>query len=152
MNFRIDRFTVNSDSFEVWSNDKQLAAQPQVIELLVFLIEYRDRVVTRDEIFAQIWKNRVVSDTTLSSRIKSIRKLLGDDGVQQKFIRTIHGRGYRFIGDVSQTDAKARDSADKPSIAVLPFDSMNQDPEQTHFADGMVEEIITALSKFNRIA
>jgi pimeloyl-ACP methyl ester carboxylesterase len=119
MIFRFDHFEVNSTSFEVWRDETRLEAQPQVIELLIMLIENRDRVVSREEIFDQIWKNRVVSDTTLSSRIKSLRKLLGDDGVQQKFIRTIHGRGFRFHAEVVETRGSQSESAgdQQPSTA-----------------------------------
>lgn len=103
MIYLFDHFKVDSTSFEVWRDEARLEVQPQVMELLIMLIENRGRVVSREEIFNQIWKNRVVSDTTLSSRIKSLRKLLGDDGVQQKFIRTIHGRGFRFHAEVAET-------------------------------------------------
>jgi pimeloyl-ACP methyl ester carboxylesterase len=103
MIYLFDHFKVDTTSFEVWRDETRLEVQPQVMELLIMLIENRDRVVSREEIFDQIWKNRVVSDTTLSSRIKSLRKLLGDDGVQQKFVRTIHGRGFRFHAEVTET-------------------------------------------------
>ncbi|MGD8347601.1 MAG: alpha/beta fold hydrolase [Gammaproteobacteria bacterium] len=96
MIYRFDGFSIDDTTFEVWRGDTRLEAQPQVIELLLMLIERRDRVVSREEIFEIVWKNRVVSDTTLSSRIKSARKLLGDDGARQKYIRTLHGRGFRF--------------------------------------------------------
>ena len=75
--------------------------EPQVLELLILLIENRDRVLNKDEIFQQIWKNRIVSDTTLSSRIKTARQAIGDSGAAQKYIRTIHGRGFRFVGEVN---------------------------------------------------
>jgi len=100
MIYRFDGFSIDGDSFEIRRGDTRLEAQPQVIELLLLLIDNRDRVVTRDEIFARVWKNRVVSDTALSSRIKDARKLLGDDGSQQRYIRTIHGRGFRFCADL----------------------------------------------------
>jgi len=103
MIYLFDHFKVDSTSFEVWRDEARLEVQPQVMELLIMLIENRGRVVSREEIFDQIWKNRIVSDTTLSSRIKSLRKLLGDDGVQQKFVRTIHGRGFRFHAEVAET-------------------------------------------------
>jgi len=182
MIYQFGPFKVDDTLFEVWRDDTRLEAQPQVIELLIMLVENHDRVVTREEIFDHIWKDRVVSDTTLSSRIKSIRKLLGDDGVQQKFIRTIHGRGFRFHAEVATTERKTFDRflhsvtypvepnnfqvstqispdtyevmtgerfelPDKPSIAVLPFQNMSGESEQEYFADGMSEDIITALSR-----
>ena len=128
MIFRFDHFKVDSTTFEVWRDETRLEAQPQVMELLIMLIQNRDRVVSREEIFDLIWKNRVVSDTTLSSRIKSLRKLLGDDGVQQKFIRTIHGRGFRFHTEVVETPGNQSGPA-----ADLPPPTAFKLPE-THYA------------------
>ena len=182
MIYRFDKFRVDATAFEVWSGDTRLAAQPQVIELLILLIENRDRVISREEIFERIWKNRIVSDTTLSSRIKSVRKLLGDDGTNQRFVRTVHGRGFRFLVEVEtlqspsidaliqsanrQAQATAQADAspisaetyksltgerlvlpEKPSIAVLPFQNLSGEAEQEYFADGMSDDIITALSR-----
>lgn len=104
MIYTFDQFQVDTTAFEVRREDERLMAQPQVIELLVLLLRHQDRVVSRDEIFEQVWKGRVVSDAALSSRIKTMRRLLGDDGETQKYIRTIHGRGFRFVGDAESTD------------------------------------------------
>lgn len=105
--YKFDLYQVDTTAFEVSRGAERLTAQPQVIELLILLLSHRDRVVGRDEIFEEVWKGRVVSDTALSSRIKSLRQLLGDDGETQKYIRTIHGRGFRFVGDAEGTDASA---------------------------------------------
>ena len=100
----------------------------------------------------------------LTSHINAVRKAIGDSGEDQRLIRTIARKGSRFVGDVSEPDASdgivaekvnaqlasaasALTLPDKPSIAVLPFQNMSGDPEQDYFADGMVEEIITALSR-----
>ena len=80
MMFRINRCVVDTTAFEVRRDGEVVAVQPQVFDLLVLLLENRDRVVTKDEIFQRIWKNRIVSDAALSSRIKAIRQALGDDG------------------------------------------------------------------------
>ena len=111
MIYRFDGFSIDTDSFEIRRGETRLEAQPQVIELLILLIENRDRVVTRDEIFARVWKNRVVSDTALSSRIKDARKLLGDDGTRQQYIRTLHGRGFRFCAALDEAPLPAPASA-----------------------------------------
>ena len=182
MIYRFDQFRVDSTAFEVWNGDTRLGAQPQVIELLIMLIEGRDRIVSREEIFDRVWRDRIVSDTTLSSRIKSLRKLLGDDGRTQRYLRTIHGRGFRFVAEVTTAKDEAageaahiesrRPNADrlddteaprartyhalmgerlrlpeKPSLAVLPFRNLSGEPEQEYFADGMADDIITALSR-----
>ncbi|WP_172297247.1 winged helix-turn-helix domain-containing protein [Pseudoruegeria sp. HB172150] len=77
--------------------------EPQVFDLILFLMQNRDRVVTRDELFETIWDGRLVSDATLSSRIKSARKALADNGKEQTVIRTYHGRGFRFVADTLVT-------------------------------------------------
>jgi TolB-like protein len=134
-----------------------------------------------------VWHGRIVSDSTLSSRITAARQAIGDSGEQQSFIRTIARRGFRFVGDLrdapstpdadasmpapaidkqqpiegshAHADDKGRRSSsppelalpDKPSIAVLAFTNLSGDPEQEYFADGMVEDIITALSRFRQL-
>jgi len=99
---------IDAARFELSRGGKRVAVEPQVLELLIFLIDRRDRVVSRDELFENIWKGRIVSDTTLSSRIKTARQAIGDDGTQQQYIKTIHRRGFRFVGEVEVHDAGAR--------------------------------------------
>ncbi|MCB1750633.1 MAG: alpha/beta fold hydrolase [Gammaproteobacteria bacterium] len=100
MIFFFDGYEVNDSNFEIRHEGRLLDAQPQVFELLVFLLHNRNRFVSRDEIFEAIWKNRVVSDTTLSGYIKAVRKLVGDDGKAQRVIRTVHGRGFQFVAEL----------------------------------------------------
>lgn len=133
--------------------------EPKVFDLLVFLLQHRDRVVSKDDLLQAIWGGRIVSESALTTRINAARRALGDDGSAQRLIRTFTRKGVRFIGTVTETpdqsapaesgaiDADALLGADKPSIAVLPFQNMSGDPEQEYFVDGMVEEIITALSR-----
>jgi DNA-binding winged helix-turn-helix (wHTH) protein len=78
----------------------------QVFDLLQFLIENRDRVVSRDEIFRAVWRGRIVSDSVLGTRINAVRQAINDNGTQQRLIRTIRGSGFRFIGDVSAHSPK----------------------------------------------
>jgi adenylate cyclase len=133
--------------------------EPQVLELLLFLARNPDRLITKDDLIQHVWHGRIVSDTTVTSRIKSARKAIGDDGTQQKFIRTVHGRGVRFIGAVkigasdgaAPAAAAAPAAQPWPAIAVLPFANRSDDPEQDYFADGFTEDIITDLSRFREL-
>lgn len=137
------------------------SVEPQVFDLLEHLIRNRDRVVSKDELLAAVWKGRVVSDATLASRINAARTAIGDNGEEQRLIRTVSRKGVRFVGVVSERQEPATAEADQPSlklahpdkpcIAVLPFQNMSGDPEQGYFADGMAEEIITALSRCSRL-
>src|SRR5262245_15877635 len=105
MIFRINRCVVDTTAFEVRRDGELVSGQPQVFDLLVLLLENRDRVVTKDEIFQRIWKNRIVSDAALSSRIKAIRQTLGDDGTEQGLIRTVRRRGFRIVAPVEEIAA-----------------------------------------------
>ena len=100
MIFRFDQYMVNTVTFEVFRAGQRLAVEPQVLDLLIFLLQNRHRIVEKDEILEVVWKGRLVSEATLSSRIKGVRQLIGDDGTAQRFVRTIHGRGFRFVHEV----------------------------------------------------
>jgi TolB-like protein len=146
---------------ELTRGGEQIAAEPQVFDLLVYLLQNRERVVSKDDLLASVWGGRIVSDATLDSRITAARRAVGDSGAAQTLIRTFARKGVRFVGEVreeAQSAALAPELTaelgrpelalpDKPSIAVLPFTNLSGHPEQEYFADGMVEEIITALSR-----
>jgi pimeloyl-ACP methyl ester carboxylesterase len=109
-------YRIDTARFEITNDRQALAVEPQVLELLITLIDSRDRVVSKDELFEKVWKGRIVSDTTLASRVKTARQLIGDDGTRQEYIKTIHGRGFRFIGEVEmETALTANRDAPKPA-------------------------------------
>src|SRR6185295_19734692 len=143
---------------------------PQVFDLLVHLVEHRERVVSKDDMLEAVWSGRIVSESTLTSHINAVRKAIGDNGEDQRLIRTVARKGFRFVGEIEEEQAPAKPAArtadhkmdqeasrtaaapaltlpDAPSIAVLPFQNLSGDPEQDYFADGVVEDIITALSR-----
>jgi TolB-like protein len=128
--------------------------EPKVFDLLVFLVQGRDRVVTKDDMLQAVWGGRIVSESALTTRLNAARRAVGDDGTAQRLIRTFNRKGVRFMGEVTELPDPASappilaPNADgNPSIAVLPFRNMSGDPEQAYFVDGMVQEIITALSR-----
>src|SRR5262249_32287917 len=141
-----------------------VSVAPQVFDLLDHLIRNRDRVVSKDDLINNIWNGRSVSDAALTTRLNVARTAIGDSGDVQRLIKTLPRKGFRFVGAVRETDQPSGSATipddrtdlaspalalpDKPSIAVLPFQNMSGDPEQEYFADGMVEEITTALSRF----
>jgi len=100
MSYRIGAYLIDPAAHEILHEDALVPVEPQVFDLLIFLIENRQRTVTKDEIIERVWKGRIVSDANLSSRIKAARQALGDDGSAQRLIRTVHGRGFRFVGEV----------------------------------------------------
>jgi TolB-like protein len=152
--------TLDDDRRELLRGSEPIAVEPQVFDLLIYLVQNRDRVVSKDDLIASVWGGRVVSDSTLTSRINAARKAVGDSGVKQKLIRTIARKGLRFVGDVHirpmgleppaeihEPSRAALPLPDRPAIAVLPFLNMSGDPEHEYFSDGISEDIITALSK-----
>jgi TolB-like protein/cytochrome c-type biogenesis protein CcmH/NrfG len=151
-----DAYALDTGTRELKRGPALVALEPQVFDLLVFLIENRDRVVSKDDLIAAVWQGRIVSESTLTSRINAARKAVGDRGDQQSLIRTVARKGFRFVGALRDEPAAAAPppaaaaataSSERPSIAVLPFANMSGDAEQDYFSDGISEDLITALSK-----
>jgi TolB-like protein/Tfp pilus assembly protein PilF len=153
--FRFENHVLDGDLRELTRAGAIVPLQPQVFDLLLYLVEQRARVVSKDDLIGRVWENRIVSDSALNSRINAARKALGDDGEAQRLIKTIPRKGFRFVGDVLEQSAArapaaatvARAAPDRPAIAVLAFENMSDDPEQEYFCDGIAEDILTALSK-----
>jgi adenylate cyclase len=128
-----------------------IALEPQVFDLRVYLIRNRERVVSKDDLIENIWGGRIVSVSSLTTRINAARTAVADSGASQQVIRTIPRKGVRFVAGVREEQVRAEAVSpalpDKPSVAVLPFANMCGDSGQEYFVDGMVEEIITALSR-----
>jgi DNA-binding winged helix-turn-helix (wHTH) protein len=98
MALRFGQIEVDLDAFEVRRSGEAVHVEPQVFDVLRYLVEHRDRLVLKEELIEEVWGTRFVSESALTSRIKAARRALGDDGREQRMIRTVHGRGYRFIG------------------------------------------------------
>ncbi|MDX1434659.1 MAG: alpha/beta fold hydrolase [Gammaproteobacteria bacterium] len=116
MNYQIGDCTLDTERYELRRAGMPEAIQPQVLDLLILLVENRKRIVTKDEIFATIWPGRVVSDATLSSRISAARSVLGDDGTSQRVIKTVPRRGFRFVAEVTESQPRSEsEDAARPS-------------------------------------
>lgn len=105
MTFQFECYTIDPPRRELRCQGELVHVEPQVFDVLVYLVENRDRVVTKDELFATVWQGRIVSETTLSSRINAARRAIGDTGGRQALIQTIARRGFRFIGEASEQGA-----------------------------------------------
>jgi DNA-binding winged helix-turn-helix (wHTH) protein len=165
LQYRFENYVLDCGLRELRRGTELIAVEPQVFDLLTFLIHHRDRVVSKDDLMAAIWNRRIVSESALTSRINSARAALRDTGEEQRLIKTLRGKGFRFVGAVSEAERTSRAMpaspatptswtpllGDQPSIAVLPFVNMSGDPAQDYFADGMTEEIITALARFKSL-
>jgi len=100
MKYRFDDFLLDTDLAEFRRQSIEVPLEPQAYSLLCLLIEARDRVLCKDEIIDNIWKGRIITDTALSTLVKTLRHSIGDSGARQRLVKTIRGRGFRFVGDV----------------------------------------------------
>jgi len=155
--------TLDTGRRELRRGDTPIPVQPLVFDLLTYLLQNHERVVSKDDLLRAVWGGRIVAESTLGTHINAARRAIGDSGEQQRLIRTISRKGLRFVGDVrsrqengepaqhggsqSQLSRPALTPTDRPGIAVLPFDNMSGDAEQEYFSDGISEDLIAALSK-----
>ncbi|HEY0680747.1 MAG TPA: winged helix-turn-helix domain-containing protein [Steroidobacter sp.] len=169
MIYAFDRFELDLATVELRAGGKVVDLEPQVFALLALLVENGERLVSKDEIIEKVWDGRVVSDAAVASRVKTARQALGDDGKSQRFIKTIHGQGYRFvekartvrpapavqIPDVDSTRTNPAlldmvhrlDKMSRPSLAVLPFRYIAGDERYAPLASALPDELITDLAR-----
>lgn len=164
MSYKFAEFELNTATFELLRTGQRVAVEPQVLKLIALLIDNADRVVSRDEIIEKVWNGRIVSDSALTSRVKSARKALGDSGANQHMIRTIHGQGFRFVGPRFDSPPPAcpafpsqppaglatlPQGHERPSIAVLPFGLVNQGGAYDGWAQALPHDLIAVLSRLH---
>jgi TolB-like protein/Flp pilus assembly protein TadD len=161
MQLQFGDYALDLDRQELRRGESPVHVEPQVFDLLAHLVRNRDRVVSKDELIETIWGGRIISEAALSSRINAARRAIGDSGEEQALIRTMHKRGFRFVAEVLEPPAAASalpavtapaaaqaGASGKPSIAVLPFANLNQDPEAEYFSYGLTEDIIRLLARY----
>ena len=190
MLYRFAEFEIDLSQQELRRLGEPVHIEPQVFDLIVHLVRNHDRIVSKDELIETIWNGRIISEAALSSRINGARRALGDNGTDQAFIRTLHKRGFRFVGDVRAINAPESkmwrrvdlflttvcfaglrgsplsqflpkcpalvmsfrksvkaEATTRPSIAVVPFGNMSDDPENDYFSYGLTEDIIRLLAR-----
>jgi TolB-like protein/DNA-binding winged helix-turn-helix (wHTH) protein len=168
MIYRFDGFELDLARVELRADGASCPVEPQVFALLVLLVENRDRLVTKDEIIEKVWDGRIVSDSAVASRVKSARRAIGDDGKNQRLIKTVQRRGFRFVGEVrpglsvelfpaaaaglaagpgEQAPVQPALPDSRPSIAVLPFNFTGDAGPYGAFADALPHDLIVELSR-----
>lgn len=180
MQFRFGECVLDQERRELTLRGQVVGVGPQVFDLLLHLVRNHDRVVSKDDLLEAVWNGRIVSESTITSHINAVRKAIGDSGGEQRLVRTVPRKGFRFVGAIevgaievgaaeagaigetpqpggsgiaSRASSEGREMPSgpvlpgKPSITVLPFQNLSGDPEQDYFADGVVEDIIAALSR-----
>ena len=169
MIYKFGQFELDLATVELRADGEAVSLEPQVFALLALLVENSERLVSKDEIIEKVWDGRVVTDAAVASRVKSARQALGDDGKSQQFIKTIHGQGYRFVGegnersparlpralpeprrtpDPALEDMVHRlDRMSRPSLAVLPFRFVAGDERYAALASALPDELIADLAR-----
>jgi len=168
MRYSFGGFELDLTKIELRAEGELRPLEPQVFALLAYLVENRERLVSRDELLEKVWDGRLVSDSALATRVKAARKALGDDGKAQRFIRTIHGQGFRFVAEVrAERDERPLpeeqvspgdpapdlgtvlpvEEATRPSIAVLPFRLIGDAGPYAAAADALPHDLITELAR-----
>lgn len=143
--YRFGRFELRCSQRQLLADGEPVAVGARGFELLLALLQRRDRLVSREELLALIWPGLVVEENNLRQQVSMLRRVLGTQA-----IATVPGRGYRFCAAVDGDDAAAaaaQRSGERPTVAVLPFAELGAGAAQEYFADGMTQDIITALSK-----
>jgi TolB-like protein/thioredoxin-like negative regulator of GroEL len=148
---RFDRFELDPGRAEFRCDGQTVAVEPKVLDLIVHLASHPGELQSRDDLIDAVWGGTIVSDSAISSCIASARKALGDDGKAQRYIRSIPRRGFRFDAEIQAGDWAAPALPDRPSVAVLPFQNMSGDPDQVYFSDGITDDIITDLSRYDEL-
>jgi TolB-like protein len=163
--FVFGNYTLDPDRRELTREFEMVALGPRVFDLLLYLLQHSERVVSKRELLHAIWGGRAVSESTLTSHVNAVRNAIGDSGSEQRLVRTVARKGFRFVAEVQVVDRLGRSAPgqtasgskgqlapvltvpDRPSIAILPLLNLSADFEQELFADGIVEDIIAALSR-----
>lgn len=154
--FRFGEFELDLDRYELRRAGEVVKTEPRVLEVLNYLIAQRERVVPKEELHDSIWRDVYVSESALTTTIRDARRALGDSPADARWIRTVYGRGFRFVGEVSASDERPATEAPAPqtvaaarrkSIAVLPFTDLSPARDQGHFCDGIAEELINTLTR-----
>jgi TolB-like protein len=162
LRYTFGEYSLETSRRELRRGASLVSTTPQVFDLVEYLIRNRERLVSRGELIAAIWKGRVVSDSALTTRLNALRRAIGDSGKSQRLIKTIARRGFRFVGAVREErrpdsvvtpktswelPACSTVSPGYPSIAVLPFADIPEGSYQELVAEGLAEDVLTELAK-----
>jgi len=166
MRYLFESYTLDTARCELRRGADIVPIASQVFDLLAYLMRNRDRVVSKDELIAAIWDGRVVSDSALTTRLNLVRNAIGDSGREQRLLKTLPRKGFRFVGAVweehghpgapapvisYEAPTLAGHLSGRPSIIVLPFTNLSGDPNLDIFGEGITEDVLTELSKLREL-
>ncbi len=141
---------IDPRSRELFRHGRPVEVEPRTLDLLIYLIEHRDRAISKDELQNEVW-GTIVTDAALARAVMKARKALGDSSQSPEIVKTVRGHGYRFVAHLETSavpsDVDRPTTPDKRSIAVLPLANMSDDPANEFFSDGIAEEILNLLAR-----
>jgi TolB-like protein len=149
------QYRLDARDSSLWRGRERIPLRTRSLEILRVLAAADGKLVTKDELFAQVWRAAIVEENALQAHVSALRKALGESVGSQRHILTVPGLGYRFVKNPASRFPEASQvpvPSDRPSIAVLPFQTMSDDLGQEYFADGVVEDIITALARNSKLS
>ncbi|MCY4333463.1 MAG: winged helix-turn-helix domain-containing protein [Litoreibacter sp.] len=162
MEYRFEDFTLSTSRVELRSEAGLVDLEPKTFDLLSFLVKNHHRAVSKDEVLEAVWPGVFVSDASISQALKQLRRALGDDGRNQKFIKTLRGKGFRFVADVTEvslkpaipqdiqpTSPQGQQKQQLPGVAVLPFDLVGEENGDLVLAMAVAHDVIQALSRLH---
>lgn len=154
---RVEKHKLDLEDERLWCGTQSIEISNKAFQLLRFLVDNPNRLLTKESILDEIWGDISVSESLVKEYVHDLRQALGDDPKQPRFIETVHGRGYRFLGgievenDLAGIETGERSIAHPRSLIVLPFANLSDESEQEYFSDGITEDIITELSRFSEL-
>jgi TolB-like protein len=166
LRYLFEDYALNTHSRELRRGADIVRVTAQAFDLLAYLIRHRDRLVSKDDLIAAIWDGRIVSDSALTTRLNVVRNAIGDSGVEQRLLKTLPRKGFRFVGPVREerghpdlpgalisheAPALAGHLSGRPSIIVLPFTNLSGDRTLDFFGEGLTEDVLTELSKLREL-
>ena len=151
-------FELDSAAAELRKSGTPVPIERQAFDLLLLLADNAERVLSKEEIIEKVWDGRFISDSSISTAVKQARRAVDDDGAAQSVIKTVHGRGFRFVAELKRAAAakpvetpsepvEVMLESDIPSIAVLPFSTLGEGAVGPAIGDAVPAELISALSR-----
>jgi TolB-like protein/Tfp pilus assembly protein PilF len=149
--YRFGEFELRPDRYELRRSGELLPAEPRVLEVLAYLIDHRERVVSRSELLKALWPQQFISDAALTRAVRGVRRLLGERASSSRWVQTVYGRGVRWKGEATIVEDTKPAAGAIVSIAVLPFENQSGDATQEFFADGMTDALINELARLDSV-
>ncbi len=147
--FAFGDFRVEADTRRLLHGGEPVVLTPKVFDTLLYLVEHRGKVIEKDELMQAIWPDTVVEENNLNQNISTLRRVLGENRGENRYIATVPGKGYRFIAPVEVPPGAQAEGSSRVTLAVLPFENLSADPEREYIADGLTEETIATLGQID---